>query len=99
MDRLKLKLAALPFAIVEEKNDFLSITVPSQQLYETALMLRNDPLMPFDFLIDMVGVDLGDALGVHYILANTIAFAIPVIKSMPIIAKRANFKASKPPNK
>ncbi len=71
MEIIKEKLAALPFATVEENGKTLSVTVPKEKLYETARNLRSEWGLPCDFLVDIVGMDYGDSLGVIYYLCCT----------------------------
>ena len=67
MEIVKDKLAALSFATIEENERMLTVTVPLDHLYETAKMLRYDQGIAYDFLMDIIGMDYGDAgLGVIY---------------------------------
>ena len=52
--------------ILESLNHGI-LTVPKEKLYETAQRLRDEE--GFDFLIDIVGMDYGDSLGVIYYLS------------------------------
>jgi len=60
MKIVKQKLAALSFATIEENGKTITVTVPKENLYETAKMLRDMEGTPFDFLIDIIGMDYGD---------------------------------------
>jgi len=71
MEIIKNKLSALDFATIEETDKILTVTVPKENLYETARTLQSDPDHAFDFLIDIVGMDYGDSLGVIYWLNST----------------------------
>lgn len=64
-------LAQLPFATVEQTGKEYIVSVPAENLYETASFLKNNPRHPFDFLMDIIGMDYGDSLGVTYILSST----------------------------
>lgn len=64
-------LAQLPFATVEQKDKKYIVSVPKENLYETASFLKKNPAYSFDFLMDMIGVDDGDRLGVIYTLSAT----------------------------
>lgn len=63
-------LAGFSFATVEKNGEVYNLTVPKENLYETAAALRNGKLK-FDYLMDIVGMDYGDNLGVIYILSCT----------------------------
>jgi NADH-quinone oxidoreductase subunit C/D len=54
---------------LEEKGKTLSITLPKEKLHEVAQSLRYHPGISFDYLIDVVGMDYGDRLGVIYYLS------------------------------
>ncbi len=67
MEALKNKLSIFPFAEVTEENGRPVISVPKDKLPETAALLYNQE--HFDYLIDIVGMDYGDRLGVIYYLS------------------------------
>ncbi|MDR1583183.1 MAG: NADH-quinone oxidoreductase subunit D [Prevotellaceae bacterium] len=69
MNRIEEKISALGYAQTEYKNNVLTVDVPKDKAYETAVMLRNDE--NFDFLFDIVGMDYGDNLGVIYYLSQS----------------------------
>jgi NADH-quinone oxidoreductase subunit C/D len=69
MNRIEEKFSALGYAQTEYRENRLTISVPNDKAYETAAMLRNEE--NFDFLIDMVGMDYGDRLGVIYYLSQS----------------------------
>jgi len=71
MQQIKEKLQALDFATVEEADKTLTVTLPKENLHEIAAMLRNDGDTPVDFLIDMIGMDNGESLGVYYYLSSS----------------------------
>ncbi|MDR1591627.1 MAG: NADH-quinone oxidoreductase subunit D [Prevotellaceae bacterium] len=71
MESIKQKLVQLGFAQVDGEDHFLRVAVPSEHLYETARALRYEWDIPFDFLIDIVGMDFGDSLGVIYRLNSS----------------------------
>ncbi len=72
MQIVKDKLSALSFATVEEKGRTLNVTVPKENLYETAQLLKSGMGISFDFLMDIIGMDYGDeGLGVIYNLSSS----------------------------
>ena len=64
-------LAQLPFVTVEQADKEYIVSVPKENLYETASFLKNNPRHPFDFLMDMIGMDYGESLGIIYTLSST----------------------------
>jgi len=66
----KLVLDTVPGALIEEKQK-LTITVDPQKLHLLASTLRTNSELPFDFLVQLTGVDRGDELGVNYLLCNS----------------------------
>jgi len=66
----KLVLDTVPEALIEEKQK-LTITVDPPKLHLLASTLRNHSELPFDFLVQLTGVDRGDELGVNYLLCNS----------------------------
>ena len=71
MQQIKDLLGALSFATVEESGKTITATLPKETLHETAQKLRNMQGIPVDFLIDLIGIDHGDSLGVSYYLSST----------------------------
>lgn len=71
MQVIKDVLTALDFVTLEEADKTLTVTLPLEKLHETATILRNEPGVPVDFLIDMIGLDNGDSLGICYYLSST----------------------------
>ena len=69
MGKLIEKLSTLAFAVVEENGKTLNVTVPKENLYETASFLRKD--CSCDYLMDIVGMDYTESLGTIYYLSNT----------------------------
>ncbi|MDR1369991.1 MAG: NADH-quinone oxidoreductase subunit D [Dysgonamonadaceae bacterium] len=69
MGQVNEKLSTLAFAVVEENGKTLNVTVPKENLYETASFLRKS--CNCDFLMDIVGMDYTDSLGTVYNLSNT----------------------------
>ena len=68
MEKLKQKIQkALPNAVIEEKK-YLTVTVEPQELRLLATTVRN---LLFDYLVQLVGVDEGEKLGVVYFLSST----------------------------
>ncbi|MDR0680368.1 MAG: NADH-quinone oxidoreductase subunit D [Dysgonamonadaceae bacterium] len=64
-------LAQLPFATIEQKGKSYSVSVPKENLLETARLLKENTRLSFDFLMDIVGLDYEDALGTAYYLSAT----------------------------
>jgi NADH-quinone oxidoreductase subunit C/D len=64
-------LAQLPFATVERKDKNYSVSVPKENLFEMAALLKNNTRLSFDYLMDIVGLDSGDTLGAVYYLSAT----------------------------
>ncbi len=69
MEQLKNKLAIFPFAKLSEENGRLNITVPAEELPKTATLLYTQE--QYDYLLDVVGMDYGDKLGVIYYLSQS----------------------------
>ncbi len=69
METVEKKLLALGFAEVTQSDKQLNVTVSKEHLYETARFLRHGSPVIYDFLIDIVGMDYGDSLGVIYYLS------------------------------
>ena len=70
METVEKNLLDLGFAeVVRTDENKLTVTVPKEHLYETARRLRYESDEVFDYLIDIVGMDYGDALGVIYYLS------------------------------
>jgi NADH-quinone oxidoreductase subunit C/D len=63
--------AQIPFATIEQKNKTCTVSAPKEKLRETAVLLHKNNLLSFDFLMDIVGMDCGDCLGVVYYLSPT----------------------------
>jgi NADH-quinone oxidoreductase subunit C/D len=71
MENLKnLILKTLPDAIFEDKK-IPSITVEPKQLHLLAKTVRDYKVLPFDFLVKLIGIDSGDKLGVTYLLSSS----------------------------
>ncbi len=58
--------------ILIEGKQFLEVTVPPGKLHETALQLRDNENLKFDFLFCLSGVDYKQDLGVVYHLRSTV---------------------------
>ena len=69
METVEKYLLALGYAEVTRVDNKLTVTVSKKHLYETARRLRYESDEVFDYLIDIVGMDYGDALGVIYYLS------------------------------
>ena len=63
-------LEAVNNAVIEEKQK-LTVTVEPKQLHSLLEALYNNPELPFDYLICLIGMDWGEKLGVIYILSST----------------------------
>ncbi|GHT02129.1 NADH-quinone oxidoreductase subunit C/D [Bacteroidia bacterium] len=64
-------LSKLPFATTGLKDKTYTVSVPKENLYEAASFLKKNDKLSFDFLMDVVGMDYGDNLGVIYYLSAT----------------------------
>ncbi|MDR1738535.1 MAG: NADH-quinone oxidoreductase subunit D [Candidatus Symbiothrix sp.] len=62
-------LAQMPYAEVVRQDKTYLVTVPKEQLYAAASLLKNNEKLSFDYLNDIVGIDNGDSLGAVYILS------------------------------
>lgn len=71
-------LNAVPEAIVEDKN-ILTVTVESDKLHHLAKTLRYNAEFPFDFLVQLTGVDRGETLGVNYLLSSSKNVSVEVL--------------------
>ncbi len=69
MEQTKQKLSTLSYVAVEENGKTLNVTVPKENLYETAVFLQKN--CGCNFLIDIIGMDYGDSLGTICNLSNT----------------------------
>lgn len=69
MENIEKKMMVFTYATTEKKDNLLAVTVPSERLYETAGYLRKEE--SYDFLVEMVGMDYGDTLGVIYYLSQS----------------------------
>lgn len=67
METVEKELLSLGLTDVKQADSRLTVTVPKDKLYGVARYLRRErPAEKFDFLIDVVGMDFGDALGAAY---------------------------------
>jgi len=64
-------LLQFSYATVEQNDKVYKVSVPKENIHEIASKLRNNDSVSFNFLIDIVGMDYGDTLGVIYILSST----------------------------
>lgn len=55
-------------ALIENNNEIL-ISVPWQKAYSLFISLKNFPDTAFDYLINLIGMDWGETLGVYYQLS------------------------------
>ena len=72
MNNLSELLSKFPCATVEQKENTYQISVPKENFREVALALKNDSNIPFDFLIDVIGMDYTETLGVIYVLSSSL---------------------------
>lgn len=63
-------LDTVPEAIIED-HQYLTATVDPDKLYHLAKTLRYNAELPFDYLIQLTGVDRGETLGVNYLLSSS----------------------------
>ena len=66
MKLIENKLAELPFGKLEVNENHYTFTVEKEHLREAARIIRSELPFEFDFLIDIIGMDYGDDLGVIY---------------------------------
>lgn len=71
MKLIEEKLAGLPFGKLEVAENQYTFTVGKENLYEAARTIRFDLPFEFDFLMDIIGMDYGDELGVIYKINST----------------------------
>jgi NADH:ubiquinone oxidoreductase subunit C len=55
----------------EEVSEFLTVTVPKEQLHEVCSQLKSNPELKFDYAFCITGMDWGEELGVIYHLEST----------------------------
>lgn len=71
MEKIKnLILSIAPEAVIEEKQ-LLTVSVAKDKFYALAKALRYNEELPFDFLVQLTGVDRGEELGVNYLLSSS----------------------------
>ncbi|MDR0415272.1 MAG: NADH-quinone oxidoreductase subunit D [Prevotellaceae bacterium] len=66
METVEKELLSLGLTEVKREDNRLTVTLPADKLYGVARYLRYDRPEKFDYLIDIVGMDYGDALGAAY---------------------------------
>jgi NADH-quinone oxidoreductase subunit C/D len=64
-------LQQFPYSTIEQNDKIYRVSVPKENIHETASRLRNNDAVPFDFLIDIAGMDYGETLGAIYILSSS----------------------------
>ena len=69
MEQLKNILMAFPFVKIDETEGRVTASVPMEKLHEVAATLCQEA--GFDYLIDMVGMDYGERLGVICYLSRS----------------------------
>lgn len=71
-DQLKEKIRSLDSNIViTQGSQYLTLDVTPDILHQTALMLRNNSELSFDYLICLTGLDLADSCSVVYHIEST----------------------------
>ena len=71
MEKIKeLILTTVPEAVIEQKQK-LTVTVEPNKLHLLVKTLRDNAVLPFDFLVYLIGMDRGELLGVNYLLCNS----------------------------
>jgi NADH-quinone oxidoreductase subunit C/D len=71
MEKIKeLILTTIPQAVIEQKQK-LTVTVEPDKLHLLAKTLRDNTVLPFDFLVYLIGMDRGEDLGVNYLLSSS----------------------------
>ncbi len=71
----------LPFAAIEEGNQYMEIVVPLDNWHETAQKLRKNENTPFDYLISLTAVDYLTKFTVVYHLESTSTHDLVVVKT------------------
>jgi len=71
METMENKLSQFDFLQIERTDNKLTVTVPKEKATEIAELLVKEH--NFDFLIDIVGMDNGDNLGVIYYLSQSLS--------------------------
>ncbi len=71
----------LPFAAIEEGNQYMEIVVPLDNWHETAQKLRKNVNTPFDYLISLTAVDYLTKFTVVYHLESTSTHDLVVVKT------------------
>lgn len=69
MDTIKNKISALAPGAIFEEAAILTVVVPAENLRAVAECLRKE--LKYDYLQDLIGMDLGESLGVTYRLFAT----------------------------
>src|SRR5215470_18529450 len=64
-------LLQLPFATIRMVGKTYTVSTPREKLRQTAVLLKSNDKLSFDFLMDIVGMDYMDSLGVVYYLSST----------------------------
>jgi NADH/F420H2 dehydrogenase subunit C len=62
----------VPTAEFQENKQFVTFIIPADQMHDLALKLKSDPLLAFDFLYCLSGVDWPKYLEVVYHLESTL---------------------------
>ncbi len=71
-EQLKEKILSLDSNLnISEGKQYLEVNVAPEDLSKTALMLKTNPELAFDYLICLTGNDLADAYSVVYHLEST----------------------------
>jgi len=83
-NELKDKITTFDLGLVfsEEESQYLTLTVPKDNLHFLMSKLKSDIDMSFDYLFCLTGMDWGAELGVIYHLESTTHRHILVVKTM-----------------
>ncbi len=78
----------LPYAEINEGKQYVELTIPADKWHETALKLRDNEDIPFDYLISLTAVDFVTKFTVVYHVESTRTHDLVVVKTD--IAERNN---------
>ena len=102
-EELKIRITELlPAAVFEEGGEWLNVYVEPGEWKNMAMMLRNDPMVEFDYLFCVTCIDWKTHLTMVYHLTSTkfrhnivikskLNFSNPVIETVSDIWRTANF--------
>lgn len=64
-------LLQLPFTTIKVASKTYTVSTPKEKFRQVAVLLKNNNKLSFNFLIDIIGMDYIDSLGVIYYLSST----------------------------